>query len=217
MSHRIDSDALDELFRTLGIAGGGVSAGDTLLDSGNVSLVLSVNEIVRRSRTPGVSAGSFFGVLQNVHAAAGQEQASIDPYEAGDDAVAPYPPSVPRGFDVWLLGAALHRVSGAGTLDGAILFVGPDSTQQAFGRDDSGATVLTSDVYPVALWTTLNTTTTNAIGVAGNGSTFVRIGLRLKRGGTVVFVSDVAGAAATIMVQLVIGLFPAGIGQDASQ
>ena len=211
MSKPIDSDALDELYRTLGLAGG--SERGTLLDDGNVSMVLALDRIVRRSRTPGVTDGSHYGVLQNVHGAAGQVATTIDPYAAGDDAIAPWDPVIPAGFDVWIMGAAVRRVAAAGGLDGGVLSINPLANQQGFGRDSAGAPVADISGYPIAFWDTLNTDTTFALGLAGDGSAWARLGIRLTRGAAIAFTSD-AAAAATFNCTVLLGLFPAGLGQD---
>ena len=216
MGQIIDSDALDDLLRILGLAAGS-TAGPTLLDSGNVSLVLAVDQIVRRSRTPTTTTGSYVATLRNDHAAAGQLTTGIDPYNVGAFNFAPYPSPVPRGFDVWLLGAAIRKGAGAGTLDGAVLFIDPEDTQQAFGVDDSGVKITSSGAYPVALWTAFNTDITTQVGILGDGSVYAKIMLRLKSGASIDFVSDVAAAAVIVDCHLVLGLFPAGLGQDVAQ
>jgi len=216
LSHKVDSDALDELLRTLGIAGGG-RIEDTLLDSGNLSLVVNANEIIRRSRTPGVTNGNFYGILQNEHVGAGQLASSLDPYDPGNDVIAPYPAPVPAGFDVWLLAATTIRVGAGSTLDGAVLAVDPAAIQQGWGRDNLGALVTGDLIMPVALWTGFDTSTANVIGVQGDGNPTAQIGRRLQRGAELRFISDVAGAL-VIQCIMVIGVFPVGLGQDiASQ
>ena len=213
MNQRIESDALDLVTRILGITG---ATGLTLLDDGNVSQVLELGPIIRRSRTPGITTGWFNCFLQNVHGAAGSLHSEIDPYNAGDSAVAPYPAAVPQGFDFWVLYASLRRQSGAGTLDGAVFYSDPGAQQQGWGENDSGAAVASTLASPLALWTGLDTsiTLTNGIGVSGDGSTMVKIGRRIPRGVILEFDSDVAGAAATILLSLTCGLFPEALGQD---
>jgi len=213
----IESDALDVLFRTLGLSGGTDVRG-TMLDDGNVSQILDINPIVRRSRTPGVTSGFFYCVMLNEHAGAGALITSVEPYNPAVAVNPPYPDPVPRGFDFWIFTAHCNRRSGTGTLDGAVLNYDPIQVQQGWGLDNSGAAVVTHQPFPLARWTGLDTTTTHNIAITGDGSAMVKVGLRLGRGGFLTFTSDVAVAAADIECSMVCGLFPEGLGQDiASQ
>ena len=213
MGHLIESDALGELGRTLGIAGAG---GTTLLDTGNVSQVLPLEKIIRRSRTPGITGGWFHCVILNEHAGAGALSRGIDPYAPGEFAVAPYPATVRPGFDFWLLGAGLARTSGSGALDGAVLSINPADAQQGWGVDDSGAILLSSIDMVIARWTSFDATTTKVHGVAGDGSAWVPLKLRIGRGANIKLVSDV-DAAADVLLQMICGLFVSGLGQDVAQ
>lgn len=213
MTKSIESDALDNVYRVLGLSGGALPKG-TLLDDGNVSQVLTVNDIVRRSRTPGVTVGFYYGILLNIHAAAGEVATSIDPYSVGAFGQPPYPSPVLPGFDVWCLTASVNRRTGAGTLDGAVLSYDPTGIQRAFGRNSAAAEVSTHSPFPLARWTALDLETTQSIGVAGDGGGMVKIGLRLGRGGSLGFTSDVAAAAANIECNMILGLFPEALGQD---
>jgi len=86
----------------------------TVLDDANVSLVLGILEIARRALAVGATGGWFQGVLENVHSAGDSESSSIDPYNAGADAVAPYPAIIGLDLDLWILGISGRRSSGAG-------------------------------------------------------------------------------------------------------
>lgn len=216
MSKPIESDALDRLYRVLGLSGGALTKG-TLLDDGNVSQVLSINEIVRRSRTPAATTGWYRPVFENVHAAASDEQSNIDPYAPGAVAFAPYPNPVPRGFDFWILGASLRRTSGAGTLTNANLGVRPVAAQFGWGIDEGGVQVSAPDNMVLAAWTSLNTGSIIKYGTRGNGDPYAHINLRVPRGTDLFFTSTAAGAAATFRCYLIAALFPEGLGQDVAQ
>jgi len=217
VGHNVESNALDNLARVLGIAG---VTGTTILDSGNLSQVLEVTDIVRRSRTPGITTGWFYGLIRHVHAAAGLLNSTIDPYAPdGASQVAPFPRIVPPGFDVWLLNASVLRNSGAGTLDGAALFLDPSAAQQGWGIDDSGTAIVANDPYPLARWTSLDTSMAgiDPFGIAGDGGASVRINQRIARGTVIRFVSDVAAAAANVQCMMTMGLFVEGLGQDIAE
>lgn len=216
MSKSIESDALDRIYRVLGLSGGAVPK-NTLLDDGNVSQVLVINELVRRSRTSAASSGWFFAIFENVHAGAGPLTSTIDPYSVGDLTVAPFPRVVPRGFDIWILRAMLRRIAGAGGLDGAVFSINPGLGQQAWGVDDGGALVDSEDPMPFALFTDLDASTTSTVGLSGDGSVSVPVNLRIPQGiGNVTFRTD-AAAAATFRGYLELGLFAEGLGQDIAQ
>lgn len=217
MGHLIDSDALGGVNRVLGIAGQQVPAA-TLLDGANLSQILNVNELVRRARTPGFTSGWFYTLFVNIHGASGELSSSIDPYVPGDASVAPYPSPVPRGFDFWLLGAAVRRTSGAGALSGAILFLNPDTRLQGWGVDDSGAAVATTSAIPLARWTGLDTglSGTGGTGITGDGGAMVKTLTRVPREGDLLFITE-ASAAATFQCLMICALFVEGLGQDVAQ
>lgn len=213
MTRPIDSDALVLVNRALGIAG--VLPSTTLLDDGNVSQILSLNDIIRRGRTIGVTKGWYYGVLENAHAGAGADESSIDPYAPGVAAVDPYPAVVDANTDVWLIGATIKRSGGAGDIDGAMLFIDPPAVQQAWGVDESGTPVTPSAQICVARWTEIDASLAagGTTGISGDGSSYVRVNLRLARPTSIRFATD-ADAAATFRCIMVLGLFPAGLGQD---
>jgi len=217
LSKPIESDALDRVYRVLGLSGGALPK-STLLDDGNVSQILSVNELVRRSRTSAATSGWFFAIFQNVHSGAGALTSSIDPYAVGAaNAIAPFPANVPRGFDLWILRASLRRTSGSGGLDGAVFSYNGGTSQQAFGVDVAGDPVASQDPIPFALFTTLDSSTSSIVGVSGDGSVSVKVDLRLPQGISNVTLRTDAAAAATFRGYLTLGLFPEGLGQDVAQ
>ena len=218
MAHRvIDSDALDRVAPALGISSDKLSAG-TRLGSEDLTQVLNVNELIRRARTQGLTDGWFHCAMRTIHAGAGAISVSIDPYQPGDDAFAPYPSPVPRtgpnAQDFYLLAASLVRNSGAAALDGAMLFIVPATNQQGWGRDSAGGTVTTTLIYPIARWTGLDSTLNgiNPSGIAGDGSAMVPINLRI--GGNGLRLTTDADAASEFTCLLTCGLFTAGLGQD---
>jgi len=196
---------------------GGRPGQQTVLEDNSVTMVLSMGELIRRGRTSAASTGWFRCIMENDHTVAGSLVTTIDPYAPGDAAVAPYPSPVPRGFDFWVLSAALRRTAGAGTLDGAAFSFAPSASQLGWGIDDGDAAVTGVEDAPLALFTGLNTTVASmaGIGVSGDGSAVVKVQLRVPPGITSLsFRSTVAGAAATLRLYLICALFPEGLGQD---
>jgi len=219
VTKRITSDALFLLNRMLGLAGG--TPGPTELDDGNVTQVLDIIDVVRRSRTIAASQGWFFCIMDNVHAAAGALDSEIDPYTPGA-AFAPnvsaYPARVGRDFDFWLYTASLVRIAGDGALDGALLRMNPTAAQMGWGIDNSGAAVAGDDPYPIGRFTALDSTLAarDPYGIAGDGKAYISINQRIARGNLLRFTTDTSGqtVSTTFRLFLTCGLFSEGIGQD---
>lgn len=214
MSKEVDSGALRTINRVLGIAG--ATSPGTELETEQIVQTLDLNPYVRRGRVVGNLSGWYMGLLQNVHVAAGDLDSLIDPYEPGDSAIAPYPASVPRGWDVWVLGICLDRSTGAGTLAGAVVGLNPLGRSQGWGQNNSGAGVGSTPNMPIARFVSVNADAagTLAIGVSGNGSTYVETRLRVPRGATLTLDTTAAGASATFRALFFCGVFPEGLGQD---
>ena len=191
-----------------------------VVDAGNVALTMPVfPDVARRGLAVG-GTGIFQGILENVHSAADDEQSSIEPYNAGVDAIFHYPGVITTEFDLWLLRANVVRTSGVGTLPGAALKLRAplaNAPTLGFGRDDAGDPVTNNSQYMLAFWDTLFT---GAAGIAATGFNSVsgevdqKINLRLPRGCLLTFDTTSATAAATFRLIMYLGLFPAGLGQD---
>lgn len=188
-----------------------------VLDDTNISLTMPlVPDITRRSRASGPTGGWFEGVLENVHSAADDERSSITPYTAGVDAVAPYPTSVGDEFDLWLIGVAGQQSVQAPRLTIATLSMGIPTHAQGFGRDDAGAPLIVSPAIQVARFdSVVASSANNDAMVTEAGNTYIPLNLRIPRGSRLTFDST-ASAAATFQILMIIGLFPAGLGQDCA-
>ena len=213
---KIDSDALGELTKALGLTGAGSPL--TELADGVVDQALDVVPIIRRGRTIGQSQGLFTGSLQNFHTDAETVTNNIDPYAPGTTfAVPPFPAVVPAQFDVWLLNCTVRRQSGTGTLSAALFFQAP-AQNQAWGRDDGGGTNVQQDMQALAFWDSVITlNTTFGVFAAAHGP-LVPIGIRLPRGtsastGLLRFVST-SSATSVYNLSINFGLFPVTLGQD---
>jgi len=216
----VDSGALLEVNRLLGIAGSRTGAQKTELEDGALVQVLDVDKIIRRSRTPAQSTGLFVCVLENVHAAADDEASQIDPYNPGADAsdIGGYPAVVRQGFDVWLVGCAVQRDALAGDLLGGQveIITGGEGRFLGWGRDDGGLPVASTQGIPVTQFGALNTGAAGgqAWGAEiGTGLLASRVKMRIRRGMLIRFLST-SSAAATFQLLMIIGLFPGGLEQD---
>lgn len=204
MTQQIESGALTLMNEILQLGAGGEQT--TQLDDGNVSQVIDIKSIVRRSLTFASTEGLFFFGYANIHAGAGVLTSSVNPYVATTGLNA-FPTVMPRGFDVWLLYATMFRVSGAGALTGASLEIVMTDAMRAKGAN------IGSPAIPLGIWDGLETITLEEYGITEQGETVIRPMARLRRGTAVQFRSNSAGVA-TFRCVAVVGAFPAGLGQD---
>jgi len=213
MVKKIDSDALGDVKASLGLTGAGAPV--TELTDGVVDQALVINELARRGRTLAATGGIFAPTLRNVHGAAETLSNTVNPYNIGTAGVVPpYPAVVPPLFDFWLLGASIRRASGTGTLI-ATLSITIATPQAGWGLDDSGVQVLVSQKIRLALWNNLNTDDTVFAGLSVGNEPHAYFRYRLPRiGSRIVFVST-SSALASFDLQLMVGLFPVSLGQDA--
>jgi len=214
MGKPIDSDALTELDRALGLTGAGTAVAE--LQDATVEQVMELTAIVRRSRTLAGTQGIFTGTIHNVHSGSGSLTTAVDPYAVTAGVIAPYTNPIPRGLDVWLYGCSIARISGTGTFDGS-LDIGTSISGWGISSAGAGVTLQTTQI---ANWDTL---TSYGGFVAGGLSTdlhvYTKIGLRLPQvagQGTAIILRTTASAAATYALSLHMGLFPAGLGQDVA-
>jgi len=212
MVKRIDSQALGDLTLAIGLSGAGSPL--TELTDGVVDQALVVNEIARRSQTQAGTSGIYTPSMRSVNTDAEAVEVRIDPYNVGGVAVVPpYPDPVPRGFDFWLLGASIRRVSGTGTLLASIgIRVG--TRNEGWGVDDGGAQILVSQDLRLFYWDTIVTVGTAFAINAASGKPHWRGALRLPRDVSTIVFSATSSLTSTYDCQLIAGLFPTALGQD---
>jgi len=215
MVKRIDSDALGILTKALGLSGSGSPM--TELADGVVDQALSVNEIVRRSRTLAGASGIYAASMSNVHTDAETITTSVNVYNVAAGATSIWPVPVPEQFDAWLLGASMRRVSGTGTITSLLAIQFP-AASLGWGVDDSGVAITAVDPMGLVSWNGLITTATIDGNRQGSGGPYIHLGIRIPRGtgastGTLRF-SSVSSATSTWKCNLILGLFPVSLGQD---
>lgn len=221
MPREIDSSALLLANRILGLAGGQSPSGITELDDGWVNQVLNINDIVRRSRTQIGTGGWFHALLENVHGAGASTLTStIDPYNVSVGlANPPYPPDIPNpgDFDAWILGASLEMTAGTATnfTDGMLAVVSPASNL-AYSIDDQGAPstrIAAGQEMQLGRWDVLELIAGNTVGLTEQGSPWIGSNLRMRPGCSIQLRSG-ASNAVTVNAIVLVGLLPAGLGQD---
>jgi len=205
------------ILRLQALLGGPVVGGATSVDTDNISLTMPViPELARRSIVAGPVEGWYTSIFENVHSAADGEVSTIDPYEPGGAAVAPYPASVPRDQDVWLLKAYALRSVGTGGLTAGYLMMNPSPFQQGWGIDDQAAAVVDTPPVVLARWDVIEATVgAEEPALTEQGECMVDIGIRIGRGATLRFDTESA-AAAEFQCVMLMGLFPSTLGQDVA-
>jgi len=111
---RITSGVFRFLNNALGLFGDGSQTTD--IDDANVSQVLDISNIAAYSQAIGGNAGILMSNLAMIHAAAGDIQEEMDPYNPGTK-VAPFDAVELDDFDMWYLGAACTLISSSQTID----------------------------------------------------------------------------------------------------
>lgn len=209
----VDSTALLDVNRALGLTGAG--AAKTQFEDGILQQGIDVGPLIRRGRSLGDGRGIFYGVLQNVHTDAETLVSTMNPYNPAIGNINGYPAPLPVGFDIWLIGAAVDQVSGAGTLE-AHLYIDPPSNMQGWGIDDSGVAVVTGGEFAIARWDAV-ATATEEIGLQETGLPWARLGIRMMRGhqidATLRF-SSVSSLTSTFNCFILLAVVPIALGQD---
>jgi len=212
MVKKVDSQSLGIVNRALGLTGMG--SPETEFLDGIVEQTLDVGPLIRRGRALADTSGIFTPTLRNIHTDSESLFTSVDPYAVGATAaIAPYPARVPESFDVWLLGASVRRVSGGGTIN-ATLSLDVGTRNAGFGIDDSGVAVLSSESIRLAYWNSIVTVGT-AFALLQALGPHQRIGIRIPRNVSLLRFDSFSSLTVTYDCQMIIGLFPIGLGQDA--
>lgn len=215
---RIDSGALYLLNRILGLSGAQASAETELID-GHVNQTIGIEPIVRRTRTLAASEGYFHFILECINGAgATTVSATIDPYNPGSVLNrAPFPAKVPQGFDLYLLGASIRRVSGTASnfTEGQINIISP-LENMAFGVDNLGVVPIAAAsnmAIVLGRWDTLSTVITTGTGLTEQGDPWIPLSLRIRRGISIQYSATGVNAVTSNLVGI-LGMFPSTLGQD---
>jgi len=211
---RINSDALVEVNRALGLSG--AAPGQTELVDDQIFQTLDIAAVARRGLTMASSEGIFHGILQNVHTDAESLNSEWRPYvDVQAPQIGAFPNPMPAGLDVWLLAMSAREESGAGTPTGAVTMV-MDVSHLGFGVNDSGVPVSASTASTLARFDALVDEGGHTYFIRENGDPWWRGAVRFPRGpGTRIQWRTTSTLTATYDLQLVVGVFPTALGQDA--
>lgn len=217
----IDSDALRLVAQALGVGNPVTAVQQVQFDDGVLQQVLDVAALVRRAGTIAPSAGLWTVNIINSHNSANAVSTTIDPYNltgAGNG----YPVPIGPELDVWLC-----DVSGGTGIASTI-----DIDEPSFlGIDYPATTVAVGTAAAVTqIVKTYTSTVTMAdgriqltdagdaegAGPKGRGTAYTGALLprRIPRGGAIRWETKSTGIT-TLGARLLLGIFPAGLGQDA--
>lgn len=192
----------------------------TVLDDDSVSLTLPIVPAISRRGLAGLSTGMFVGMFECSHVASGELEAGpLDPYAVVSTNIVlagGWPTPVPDGFDVWVLSACGEFSGGtASAFTESALTIEEPNVHRAWSINQAGASVSGAIVRTVAWWDNIQA----ALGLVGplqntiSGQTIMQIGERMRRGSLLSYHSEATGTVET-RAQVLMGLFPAGLGQD---
>jgi len=226
----MNSQALALLDRILGLSGTGSGEQYTTLDDGNVQQVIEISEIARRSLTQAGTSGVFQVVMHATHTGASMTNMFLDPYNFGNSLtvsqdVNAWPVPVPRGLDVWLIGASFSTDGNGSRLDWGQLSLQSPSSHMALniGQIDAGGETQSGNDLGwthLARWDTWDDddmiygVVNRELWVTADGRAYVPFNMRLRRGQLLVAINDSSAGEVQTYLSLTLGLFPEGLGQD---
>jgi len=221
MAH-IRGGQLRQVARLFGLSQRAVT-GATEIDLDGVTQTLPVvPEILRRSNSGGVgeATGLFIGIMElNFGAGATEEEATIDPYNVLLTAGPGYPATIQisEDLDIWILEITGRRSGGTGSNFTTAMFGLDDpATHRGFGVDEAGASVGGLPIRTLVDFTQLNTDLAPNNPLQGaNGETRFDVTQRIRRGTIFSFFGSATNAV-VVRCQILMGLFPAGLGQDVT-
>ncbi len=183
-----------------------------VLDDANVSLTLPlVPDITRRSRTLVPSTGLFACQMQNEHSAAGTLVLALDPY-LPENPGAVWPAEVVPSLDAWLLGVGCQIDTGdIVDLDDASVEIDSPATARGWSATTGGGPITGGLAFTsIAHWDQPQITDASR-----KKGVWKPLGIRWRRGDQLNWISksNLAGNFDIILTMLW-GLFPAGLGQD---
>jgi len=228
MSRTMNSQALVLLDRILGLSGPGGEQ-YTTLDDGNVQQVLEISEVARRSLTPAGSSGLFTIIARNTSTVVSAlHSQDIDPYNLAAELTLTadtngWPVPVGRGFDVWLIGASMWSGYAANIDFGQLNMLMPESATAIYQHQTDNATPVQAtdtSTHQLVVWDTpldedvMPGATDMRTWATENGTIYVPFNMRLVRGVKLNWITYFNAVTATAYVNLIMGIFPEGLGQD---
>ena len=223
----LDSRALEFVNRVLGISGG---AGTRVeVDDGVLQQVFDVGPLIRRGRSP--ASGILSTGILNTHSGAAASTASgtIDPYGANALAVGLWPKPIPPELDVWVLAVTAQVAThAAANFDGGRLNVTFPAGRGLNVGLPVTQVIATSVVQPTTEQSSLTIMEYNSesdlgtdlgftLSPVASGATSSPIPLRLPRDCLLQWTTRTNALGASVYrVEITLGLFASGLGQDGA-
>jgi len=219
---KLESGALSGLPGILGLGGGG--AGEQWVDIDKLQIVLDVLPHIRRKRSNLSTTGIFVTAIGNTHsgAAANVVTATLTPY-ASPSGVGPWPGNpVPETHDIWLIGCQAQCTAVTGNLLAAHFALGfPTGSGLNVALTPSGAGsaavtgALTTTVRAFTQEVSLGSLGTHLAEPDGEEINRMVLPFRIGRGCQLHWNTETAALGASVyQLRLILGVFPAGFGQD---
>lgn len=218
MSREFDSRALAQMARVLQQSTGSPQLVE--LDDQNIQQSFDLNPFVRRGLVPVPSQGIFTAQILNTHIGTDVITTEVNPYSPGTTFVGNgYPAAVGPEFDIWITAAQAQNITGSGDFGGGELSIIYDVNGMGWRNEANG--IAQREVI---------TFYSSEQDLPGLGVTVLRfvstkpyiedyaLPRRVGRNadGRIRFTTVKTGAgAATYKLFLTLGIFPAGLGQDA--
>lgn len=216
----IDTDALRAVLPSLGIGNPGTATRPATFDDENVQQVLDVSGLIRRGRAPVGTVGIFAFQIQLEHAGGGVDNQAfqLNPYTlaqtGGGTTGGLWPNPVPDNMDVWVMSVGGRLTAGASAdFDSAVFDMQLEPQLNAFV---SNVAITAQAIPTVAAWDSIAAVVSgNRLARVGTGEIDARIGIRVPRDAALRWRSRAGTTGAVnILFTTLVGLFPAGLGQD---
>lgn len=210
MAQDVDSAALSWVAKALRLSTHGSQR--TIFIDERLEQTLDIGPLVRRGLTHGAAEGLYSANIRNTHSGAeGNVATVVDPWELGIAAKQPFPTPIPAVLDLWLIGFNAINVSTPAVFDSAFFDLAMPVVAQAFGTATTNVTV--------AGWGGEKTLAGTVHLIVHSNSPqliFTRPAIRVPRAATFRFHTRNVGATAPVyQLNMLLGLFPAALGQDA--
>jgi len=210
VSQLVDSQALQAVSKSLQLSTPGSQ--ETLFIDERLEQILDVGPLIRRGLTLAGTEGLYTANIRNTHGGVeGNVATVINPWELGGVARPPFPEFIPKNLDLWLIGFCAELVTGSGDFGAAFLDLQVPTTHQAFGTITTNIILAgwNEEQSLAGVTMLMHDSPNNALDL------FTKINLRVPRDATIRWHTRNIGATSPVFqVNLMLGLFAAGMGQD---
>jgi hypothetical protein len=214
----VSSQVLQEVARALQLAGRGAQI--TYFEDGDLAQVIDVGALARRGGTLAPSNGIFSFIIENDHGGAGVIETLRNPYNTASAVLGSgYTTPLPEGFDVWILALSAISTGTASVFTRAMVAIRTIDSDMGFGDVAAKAIDIPLMVYR---------TEDNSFAAGASALTFLRgdstvrawdygpnvMPYRLRSRTNRLLWMTASTGTGTYELHGLVGVFPAGLGQD---